>query len=103
MRNSTVSPHDSLMIRMMGCREHPFFAQARPVRYVADPKEIQDPTDDDPTNDPLLFTKGDAWRWQREWRIVWAEEEPKLITFPRDSLGVIVLGEWFQQAGYEDL
>jgi len=83
--------------------EHPFFAQARPVRYVGDPKEIQDPTDDDPTNDPLLFTKGDAWTWQREWRIVWAGEEPKLITFPRESLGVVVLGEWFQQAGYDEL
>jgi len=37
-------------------------------------------------------------------RIVWAGEEPKLITFPRESLGVVVLGRvGFRRRGYNEL
>lgn len=82
---------------------HPFFAQVRGVRYVDCPSEIEDPTDDDPTNDPLLFAKSSAWEWQREWRIAWPGENPKLVPFPREALKAVVLGEWFQAAGYDDL
>lgn len=82
---------------------HPFFTAARRVEYVDDPKKIVEPTDDVPTHDPLLYTKGDSWTWQHEWRIVWPGEEPRSIPFPRESLKAVVLGEWFQQPGFDDL
>jgi hypothetical protein len=83
--------------------EHPFFARARPVEYVDDPDKTAEPTDDIPSNDPLLYTKGTVWAWQDEWRIVWPGEGPRCISFPRESLKAVVLGEWFQQAGFDDL
>lgn len=83
--------------------QHPFFANARRVEYVDDPSKIPEPSDDVVTNDPLLYTKGDSWAWQQEWRIVWQDEEPRCIPFPRESLKAVVIGEWFQQAGFDDL
>jgi hypothetical protein len=83
--------------------DHPFFAQARAVRYVDDPKEIVDPADDNPVNDPLLYAKSTAWAWQREWRLVWPGENPTLVEFPREALMAVVLGEWFQQGGLDEL
>ena len=83
--------------------QHPFFAKARRVNYVDDPNKIPEPTDDIAANDPLLYTKGDSWKWQHEWRIVLPGENPRCISFPRESLKAVVLGEWFQQAGFDDL
>jgi hypothetical protein len=82
---------------------HPFFANARRVEYVDDPNKIADPTDDDPTTDPLLNTKGDSWHWQHEWRMVWQGEEPRCIGFPRESLKVVVIGEWFPEPALKGL
>jgi hypothetical protein len=70
---------------------------------VDDPDKTAEPTDDIPSNDPLLYTKGTVWAWQDEWRIVWPGEGPRCISFPRESLKAVVLGEWFQQAGFDDL
>lgn len=82
---------------------HPFFVDTRRVEYVSDPNQIPEPADDVPINDPLLYAKGAAWAWQEEWRIVWPGEEPRCVPFPRESLKAVVLGEWFQQAGFDDL
>ena len=82
---------------------HSFFARARPVLYVADPKAVADPRDDEATNDPLLFSKSTAWAWQHEWRIAWLGEDPKLISYPREALKVVILGECFQHSGYKEL
>lgn len=82
---------------------HPFFASARSVEYVDDPKTIPECNDDHPISDPLIYCKGRAWEWQHEWRIVWADEEPKLIAFPRDSLKAVVVGDWFLQPWFDDL
>jgi hypothetical protein len=81
----------------------PFFAEARAVRYVDGPEEIEDPIDDNPIKDPLLYAKSTAWAWQFEWRLVWSGENPKLIPFPREALKAVVLGEWFQHRGFDEL
>jgi hypothetical protein len=83
--------------------QHAFFKSARGVQYVDDPNKIAEPTDDIPVNDPLLYTKAESWAWQNEWRIVLQGEVPKAVTFPREALKAVVLGEWFQQAGFDDL
>lgn len=83
--------------------QHPFFAKARRVDYVEDPKRIPEPADNVPINDPLLYAKGASWAWQKEWRIVWPDESPRCIPFPRESLKAVVFGEWFHEAGFEDL
>ena len=82
---------------------HPFFANAQPVDYVDAPSRIPECRDDHLASDPLLFCKGRAWEWQKEWRIVWADEEPKLVPFPRDSLKAVIVGDWFLQPWLDDL
>ena len=82
---------------------HPFFVGARMVRYVEDPVEAGEPISAQEGDDPLLYVKGIAWTWQNEWRQVWAGEEPKLISFPREALKAVVLGQWFQYAYFRDL
>jgi hypothetical protein len=70
---------------------------------VDDPKTIPGCNDGPPTNDPLIYCKGRAWQWQKESRVVWADEEPKLVPFPRDSLKAVVVGDWFLQPWFDDL
>lgn len=82
---------------------HPFFVSARSVEYVDDPTAILECDDGPPASDPLLYCKGRAWKWQQEWRIVWADEEPKSVPFPRDSLKAVVVGDWFLQPWFDDL
>ena len=83
--------------------QHPFFANAREVQYADGPGDIPESTDDDSTNDPLLYCKGRAWIWQQEWRLAWTGEDPKLISFPREALRAVMLGEWFHESGFDDL
>ena len=82
---------------------HAFFAKARSVTYVNSPSEIEEPVNDVPTEDPLLYAKGQVWSWQKEWRLVWPGEEPKLVAFPRETLKVVILGEWFPHARFNEL
>lgn len=81
----------------------PLFVNAKPVRYVDDPCAIEDPADDEATNDPLLYCKGKAWEWQQEWRLAWAGEEPMVIPFPREALKAVILGEWFHRVSFDQL
>jgi hypothetical protein len=83
--------------------EHPFFAKAQPMHYVTSPADIEAPTDSIPENDPLLYCKGRAWEWQHEWRLVWAGEEPRVISFPKDALKFVILGECFPHVRFSEL
>ena len=83
--------------------EHPFFATAKAVQYVDNPRDIPESCADDTADDPLLYCKGRAWDWQHEWRLIWAGEEPQLVMFPREALRAVILGEWFHEHGFDDL
>jgi hypothetical protein len=83
--------------------QHPFFSEARIVRYINVPKTSEKPIDNNLVNDPLLYAKSRRWKWQKEWRMVWPGETPRFVPFPREALKAVVLGEWFQQAGFGGL
>ena len=34
---------------------------------------------------------------------MWAEEEPKLVRFPREALKAVVIGDWFPNSSFDDL
>lgn len=51
----------------------------------------------------LAFCKSLAWQFQREWRLVFPNDEPKKVPFPKESLIALFLGYRFPESYYEDM
>lgn len=82
---------------------HDFFKTAKPVLYTHAPTDVVHLAAADGTVDRLAFCKSVAWQFQKEWRIVYPDVEPKKVQFPKESLVAVILGYRFPEPSFNDL
>lgn len=82
----------------------PFFAAIQPIQYVAAPLADAVPATEPVTQvDPWSLRKSKAWEFQKEWRLVLPDDEPKRVGFPNQALKVVVLGYRFTERDFTEL
>lgn len=82
---------------------HAFFKNAQPVLYTHSPVDVQHIAASGSLADELAFCKSLGWQFQKEWRIVFPEDEPRSVAFPKESLVAVILGYRFMEFHFEEL
>ncbi len=85
--------HRGVCLQFKVTAASPFFAPALPVQYS---EELPIPTlfgiDHEERVKAILFTKAADWRYEREWRLLYAESGPGHRNFPPSLLSGVILG-----------
>jgi len=83
--------------------EHEFFQRAKPVLYTHSPVDVEHIVDSQAEVDHMVYCKSLAWQFQKEWRIVLPDDEPKKVQFPKESLSAVILGYRFPEPQFGGL